>query len=128
VRRRRRRRRRADREEEDADAGIEGPERLAVGKGDVAVVGLDGELKSLLGKVVVGKSGQDGPSRERAEKGEERVQRDEEEEVRIRFQEMKEEAALRESEGRECPVPKPRGRIGELLGFGRDGQRGRAER
>lgn len=53
---------------------------------------------------------------------------DEEEVVRILFHQMKEEAAAMEAERRECPVPKPGGKIGELLGFGRDGRNGRRRR
>ena len=39
------------------------------------------------------------------------------------FQSLEREESLLQQRSRECPVPKPRGYIGELLGFGRDGQR-----
>jgi cytochrome c oxidase assembly factor 2 len=44
----------------------------------------------------------------------------EEEEAKALFHEMEEEEEAMERERRECPVPKPRGKIGELLGFGTD--------
>jgi cytochrome c oxidase assembly factor 2 len=52
---------------------------------------------------------------------------DEEEAVRALFRDMKEEASVLEKERRECPIPKPRGKIGALLGFRGDGRRPRSE-
>jgi cytochrome c oxidase assembly factor 2 len=85
--------------------------------------GLGGELKSLLGSAKVGVDSS--PLRRETRKG--GGGGSEGEDVRALFREMKEEAAVLESERRECPVPKPRGKIGEMLGFGRDGKVRRGE-
>jgi cytochrome c oxidase assembly factor 2 len=54
--------------------------------------------------------------------------REDEEEARALFREMEEEEEAMERQRRECPVPKPRGKIGELLGFGTDRTAQRRER
>lgn len=99
---------------------IENPDRPA---------NLTRELRSLLGRSAESDGRSDAPLVEtmgvrgsRGLKGEE-----EEEDARAMFRDMKEEADALEREKRECPVPKPRGKIGELLGFGRDGRRLRDE-
>ena len=129
VTQRRRRRRTPEHEEGSTDDGVEGHERQS-GKEDAPTFGLDKELKSLLGMAGMGNSDREGTPPEMSGKGEVRAraeEEEEEEEVRMQFQDLKDEAVVREREGRECPVPKPKGKIGELLGFGRDGQRKRAE-
>jgi len=50
-----------------------------------------------------------------------------EEEARALFREMEEEEEAMERERRACPVPKPSGKIGELLGFGTDRKAQRRE-
>lgn len=69
----------------------------------------------------------DSGGREEPKLVQEPEQQEDEENIRALFREMKKEADKLKREGRECPVPKPRGKIGELLGFGRDGRRGRAD-
>jgi cytochrome c oxidase assembly factor 2 len=66
--------------------------------------------------------GRGGNGTKEEEEGEE-----EEEVVRALFRDMKEEASVLERARRECPIPKPRGKIGELLGFRGDGRRPRSE-
>lgn len=86
-------------------------------------LGLGGELKTLL-ESTASSSHSASTGRESAKGG---GAGSEEEDVRALFREMEEEEAARERERRECPVPKPRGKIGELLGFTRDGRRQRVE-
>lgn len=93
-------------------------------------MGLDGELKSLLGTVQL--SGNSSSAGRQSIKGganggeeEEEEDDDDDDEMRALFREMEKEEAAMELRRRECPVPKPRGMIGELLGFGRDGRRQR---
>jgi cytochrome c oxidase assembly factor 2 len=124
VRKRRRRRKESD------GVGV-ADEIQVVGRGGElgaadAQSALSGELKSLLGSAKVGADS----SSLRRETRKSGGGGSEDEDVRALFREMKEEAAVRESERRECPVPKPRGKIGEMLGFGRDGRarRGADER
>ncbi|KAF7512163.1 hypothetical protein GJ744_002325 [Endocarpon pusillum] len=94
-----------------------------------AQIGLDAELKSLLGTVQPsGKSSAVGrPSIKGdavgGEEEEEEEEDDDDDDMRALFRGMKKEEAAMELRRRECPVPKPRGKIGELLGFGRDGRR-----
>ena len=94
-----------------------------------AQIGLGGELKSLLGSAQLsGNSSSVGrPSLKGDAIGSEEEEEEEEEDMRALFQGMKEEEAAMELRRRECPVPKPRGRIGELLGFGRNGRRQRVD-
>jgi cytochrome c oxidase assembly factor 2 len=120
-----RKRRRRSKESAGVDVA---DETQVVGRGtdfgaEDAQSGLGGELKSLLGsaKVGVGSSSLRGETRKSGGGG------SEDEDVRALFREMKEEAAVLERERRECPVPKPRGKIGEMLGFGRDGKVRRGE-
>jgi cytochrome c oxidase assembly factor 2 len=120
ARRRRRRRKQEDDPVDDADMTEVPGRQLGT---ENAQVGLGGELKSLLG---ISSSGADLPwvgrtAVEGSQLGKE------ERDLRDLFRDMKEEEAAMEKERRECPVPKPKGRIGELLGFGRDGKRWRAE-
>ncbi|ERF72686.1 hypothetical protein EPUS_07479 [Endocarpon pusillum Z07020] len=102
----------------DADTGPEN-----------AQIGLDGELKSLLGTVQLrGKSSSVGrPSIKGDAIAGEEEEEDDNDDMRALFRGMKKEEAAMELRSRECPVPKPRGKIGELLGFGRDGRRQRVE-
>lgn len=82
------------------------------------------ELRSLLDRVGMSSASSDSASStiERGT-GEGASVAGEEEDMRALFHEMKEEDEVLQSERRECPVPKPRGKIGELLGFGRDDAR-----
>lgn len=87
-----------------------------------APLGLGGELKSLLG--APRRSGNlSSAGRPSIKGGAIGTEEEEEEDIRALFRGMKEEEAAMELRGRECPVPRPRGRIGELLGFGRNGRR-----
>lgn len=117
----RRRRSRGGTEGVDVVDKVEGPGRQR-GTAD-AQVGLGGELRSLLGSDKT-ESGSPAAGRVKGKGGD---TGDEEEDVRALFREMEEEAAMRERERRECPVPKPGGKIGELLGFGGDGRRRKVE-
>lgn len=124
--RKRRRRSSGNRESDGVDVA---DETQVVGRGtdlgaEDAQSGLGGELKSLLGSAKVGV---DSSSLRRETRKSGGGGRSEDEDVRALFREMKEEAAVLESERRECPVPKPRGKIGEMLGFGRDGKVRRGE-
>lgn len=97
---------------------LEGP-GPDIGTRDVKSRLAAGELQSLLGSID-GESGSAPTKRRLAEGG--RVQ-DEEDDVGGLFRAMEEEAAAIEKKRRECPVPKPGGKIGEFLGFGRHGRR-----
>jgi cytochrome c oxidase assembly factor 2 len=122
----RRRRRRKD----ESDGGramhrMEGQKRQT--GIDDASASLGGELKSLLGHAGVASSDRNENVTAAPAKKEAALRNEEEEEVKAMFRDMEEEAAGLERERRECPVPKPRGKIGELLGFGRDGMGRRVE-
>ncbi len=95
-----------------------------------AHLGLGGELRSLLGSPQLsGNSSSVGRSPTRGNaigSEEEEDEEQQEEDIRALFRRMKQEEAAMELR-RKCPVPRPRGKIGELLGFGRDGRRQRVE-
>ena len=54
----------------------------------------------------------------------ERKERSRLEEEALLFRQLQEEAAQLASQRRECPVPKPKGVVGRLLGFDNSGQGG----
>jgi hypothetical protein len=86
-----------------------------------APAGLGAELKTLLANAGMAQAVPEAPQEPRKRRT--RLEPvDEEAEIKAMFRNLEIEATTREKAGRECPVPKPSGKIGELLGFGRDGR------
>lgn len=118
------RRRRRRREISGGEVGdkVEGPDG-GIGSAD-SQLGHGGELKTLLASTAL-TSDSSLAGRDSANCG--RGGGSEEEDTGALFREMEEEEEAMKRERRECPVPKPRGKIGGLLGFGTDRTRQRRE-
>ncbi len=125
-----RKRRRVEKKEECCAAGVGAADddddddtqpRDTPARPDDAHAGLGAELASLL--AAARRSGNSSSVRRLPAGGGEEVE--EGEDIRALFQGMREEEAAMEVRRRECPVPRPRGMIRDLLGFGRDGRRQR---
>jgi cytochrome c oxidase assembly factor 2 len=118
----RRRPRRSQSGEGEVGDKVEGHDG-GIGTAD-AQLGLGRELKTLLASTTL--TSDSSLAKRDSAKGDRGGGR-EEEDARALFREMEEEEEAMERERRECPVPKPRGKIGELLGFGTDRTRQRRE-